>query len=104
LRERPPRGVGDDEVVVIGLQADEEGRLNAPSAGQVVLAVPSPEVLAQDAEEVQRVIRGVGPGTEPLVIVIEDADELRPEELAPVLAGAQHARRSVILRITMAGE
>jgi hypothetical protein len=103
LRERPPRGVDDDEVILVGLQADEEGRLNAPSAGQVVLAVPSPEVLAQDAEEVQRVIRGTGPGTEPLVIVIEDADELRAEELAPVLAGARHARRSVILRITVAG-
>jgi hypothetical protein len=33
------------------------------------------------------------------VVVIEVAEELREEELAPVLAGARRARRPVILRV-----
>jgi hypothetical protein len=64
-----------------------------------VLSVPSPESLAREADEVRRVIARAGTGVEPLVIVIEAAEELRDEELEPALAAAAHTSRPVILRV-----
>jgi hypothetical protein len=64
-----------------------------------VLSVPSPEALAREADEVRRVIAEAGTGVEPLVVVIEAAEELRDEELAPALAASAHASRPVILRV-----
>ena len=87
------------EVVVAGGPTDEEGNLEAAAAGQVVLSVPSPEALRRQAEEVGRVIREAGSGTEPLVVSVGVAEELREEEIAALLKAAGHARRAVILRI-----
>ncbi len=78
---------------------DEEGVLEPPSAGEVVLSVPSPEALAREADEVRRVIAHAGIGLEPLVVEVEAADELRKEELAAVLEAAAQSTRPVILRI-----
>jgi hypothetical protein len=78
---------------------DAEGVLEAPAAGQVVLSVPSPEALEREAGEVRRVIGQAGTGVEPLVVVVEAAEELREEELAAVLDAASHTSRAVILRI-----
>jgi hypothetical protein len=78
---------------------DTEGNLQPPVAGEVVLSVPSPETLAREAGEVRRVIARAGTGDEPLVLVVEAAEELREEELAPVLEAASHTSRAVILRI-----
>jgi len=64
-----------------------------------VLSVPSPEALAQQAREVRRVIAEAGTGVEPLIIEVEAAEELRGEELAPVLEAAAHSSRAVILRV-----
>ena len=44
-----------------------------------------------------------GSGVEPLVIVVEAADELREEELAAVVDAAGHASRPAILRVMRDG-
>jgi hypothetical protein len=99
LGARPPTSVaGVDVVVQIGA-TDTEGNLQPPAAGEVVFSVPSPEALAREADEVRRVIVHAGTGDEPLVLVVEAAEELRDEELAPVLEAASHTARAVILRI-----
>jgi hypothetical protein len=64
-----------------------------------VLSVPSPEALARDADEVRRVIEGAGTGVEPLVVVVEAADELRDDDLASIVEATGGTSRSVILRI-----
>jgi hypothetical protein len=99
LRTQPPAGVAADEFVVEIGATDTEGNLEPPAAGEVVLSVPSPEALAREAGEVRRVIAHAGMGDEPLVLVVEAAEELRDEELAPVLEAAGHTSRAVILRI-----
>jgi len=103
LREAPPAGVAGGEVVVEAGPTDDEGNLEAISAGEVVLSVPSPEGLARDADAVRQVIARAGTGVEPLVVVVEAAEELRDEELAPVLAATAHTSRAVILRVIRDG-
>ena len=44
-------------------------------------------------------ISRAGTGVEPLVVVVEAAEELREDELASVLDAASHASRPVLLRI-----
>ena len=99
LSGQKPQSVASGEVVVEVGPTDTEGQLEPPPAGQVVLSVPSPEALEREAAEVRRVIGQAGTGIEPLVVVVEAAEELREEELAAVLEGASHTSRAVILRI-----
>jgi hypothetical protein len=73
------------------------------TGGEVVLSVPSPETLERESDEVRRVIGHAGTGTEPLVVEVEAADELRDEELAAVVEAARHTSRSVILRVLRDG-
>lgn len=87
------------EVAVEAGPTDAEGNLESPAAGQVVLSLPSPEALEREADEVHRVIAHAGTGTEPLVVVVEAAEELREEELAAVIDATHHTSRAVILRI-----
>jgi hypothetical protein len=86
------------EVVVEAGPTDAQGRLEA-LPGQVVLSLPSPEALEREAEQVRHVIGEAGTGVEPLVVVVEAAEELREEELAALLQAASHTSRAVILRI-----
>jgi hypothetical protein len=90
--------VASGDVVVEGGPTDAEGRLEA-LPGQVVLSLPSPEALEREADEVRHVIGGAGTGIEPLVVVVEAAEELREQELAALLDAASHTSRAVILRI-----
>jgi|SRR5271154_378059 len=99
LSEQTLASVASGEVVVEAGPTDAAGNLESPAAGQVVLSVLSPEALRRDAEEVRQVIRHAGTGVEPLVIVVEAAEELRDDELAAVLDAASHTSRSVILRV-----
>jgi hypothetical protein len=99
LGEQPLAAVASGEAVVEAGPTDAEGNLEAPAAGEVVLSVPSPEALRHEAAEVRRVVEHAGTGTEPLLLVIEAAEELREDELAAVLQAAEHASRPVILRI-----
>jgi hypothetical protein len=99
LRDTPPTAVADGRVVVEHRPTDSEGNLEASAAGEVVLSVPSGEALAREREEVRRVIARAGTGTEPLVIVVEAAEELRDDELEPPLEASRHSSRPVILRV-----
>ncbi len=90
---------GRDEVVIVGMAADPEGSLPPPEAEHVVVSVPSPEALAEEPDAIRRAIEDGGAGVEPMLIVVDEAEELREEELAPVIAATQHASRDVILRV-----
>lgn len=103
LREQAPPSVAGGEVAVIAGPTDERGNLEASRAGEVVLSVPSPETLRREPEQVERVIRGAGTGAEPLVVVVEAAEELREQELGALLDAASHTSRAVILRIVRDG-
>jgi hypothetical protein len=99
LSAQAPQSVANGEVVVDVGPTDDQGALEPPAAGEVVLSVPSPEALAREADEVRRVIARAGTGVEPLVVVVEAAEELREDELAAILDAAGHTSRPVILRI-----
>jgi hypothetical protein len=99
LAAQAPDGGAAGEVVVVAGTSDAQGNLESIAAGQVVLSLPSPEALERDAVEVRRVIGQAGMGVEPLVIVVEAAEELRQVELDAVLDAAKHTSRAVILRI-----
>jgi hypothetical protein len=99
LSGQPPRSVASGEVVVQVGPNDVEGRLEAPSAGQVVLSLPSPEALEREASEVRRAIGQSGTGVEPLIVAVAAAEQLRDEELAVLLDAARRTPRAVILRI-----
>jgi hypothetical protein len=99
LAAEPPTSVASGEVAVVRGPVDAAGRLEPPAAGQVVLSVLSPEALRREADELRRLVGGAGTGTEPLVVEVEAAEELRDDELSAVLDAARHASRAVILRI-----
>ena len=103
LRAQALASLASGEVVVEDGPTDAGGALEASTAGQVVLSVPSPESLRREAAEVRRVIAHAGTGVEPLVVVVEAAEELREEELTAVLEAATHTSRAVILRIVRDG-
>jgi hypothetical protein len=99
LSAEPPRSVASGDVVVQLGPTDARGHLEALSAGQVVLSLPSPEALERQADDVHRAIGQSGTGVEPLLVVIEAAEEIRDEELDVLVAAARHSSRAVIVRI-----
>ena len=99
LADNPLPSVVSGDVVTEAGPVDAEGFLEPPPDGEVVIAYPSPEALAREADEVRHVIAGAGPGVEPLVVIIERAEELHEVELAPLVDGAAHTERAVIMRI-----
>ena len=64
----------------------------------MVLSFLSPEDLRREAEQVRQEIRPYD-SSEPPVVVIEVAEELREDELAALLQVADKASRTVILCI-----
>lgn len=96
--ERPQSLTSGDAVVEAG-PADEAGALVPPDHGEVVLSLPSPEALRRERDEVRRVIKEAGQAVEPLVVVVEAAEELRDEELVAGIEAAKESSRPVILRI-----
>ncbi len=99
LAATPPAAVAAGEAIVEHGPVDEQGVLEPPAAGRVVLTVPSPESLADQPDEIHRVLSHHEPGEEPLVVVIEYAEELRDEELAGVVEAARRTTLPVILRV-----
>ncbi len=91
--------VASGEAVVEGGPTDAHGNLESQPAGEVVLSFASPEALRRESDEVRRVIRGAGTGVQPIVVELEAAEELREDELMPLLEAARHSRRPVILRV-----
>ena len=102
LRTYPPPSVASGRAVVDRVAAEPDGRLGPPEAGEVIMSVLSPEALRSDQREVRDVVLQAAPGSAPLVILIEAAEELREDELAAVLDAAARADRAVVLRV-MAG-
>jgi hypothetical protein len=103
LQADPPPSLSGGDVVVERGPTDEEGVLEPPIAGQVVVSLPSPEALRREPGAVHHAIDDAGTSTEPIVVVIEAADELREQEVAAVVAAADRARRPVILRVIRDG-
>ena len=99
LRAGPPPSILGGRVVLDHIPADASGGLGPPEAAEVVMSVLSPEALTRDRQEVRDVVRRAAAGDEPLMIVVQAAEELREEELAVVLEAAERAGRLVILRI-----
>jgi hypothetical protein len=99
LAATPPDALAAGRVVVEPGPTDARGNLEAATAGQVVLSLASPEALRTRAGEVRRVLSHAGTGSEPLVVELEAAEELRGAELSAVLEAAEHAKRPVVLRI-----
>lgn len=94
-----PRSVANGDAVVEAGPADEAGALVPSDHGEVVLSLPSPEALTREREEVRRVITEAGQGVEPLVVVVEAAEELRDEELSAVIDVGNQSARPLILRV-----
>jgi hypothetical protein len=67
--------------------------------GEVVMSVLSPEGLVREPDELHRVLDRAGTGDAPLVVEVEAAEELRPDELDVILGAARRSPRPVILRI-----
>jgi hypothetical protein len=99
LDARALASISTGDVVVEAGAPDPQGHVEWDTAGQVVMSVPSPEALEREAGEVRRVIGHAGTGVEPLIVIVEAAEELREQELAALLSAATHASRPVILRI-----
>jgi hypothetical protein len=99
LRTAPPPSVTSGRVALEHVAGDVEGRLGPPEAGEVVMSVLSPEALIREGQQVQDVVRHAARADEPLVIIVQAAEELREDELAAVLAAAAHTHRRVILRV-----
>jgi hypothetical protein len=97
FRSEPPDGA--DRVALDPIDPAGSGRIEPPSPGKLVFSVPSPEELSRDRDELRRAIDAVGRGAEPLVIAVEAASELQPDELAAALDAAEHADRPVILAV-----
>ena len=99
LTTSPPEALSGGEIVVETGYTTADGHLEPSDAGAVVLSVPSPEALSREADEVRRVIARAGTGVEPLVVVVEAAEELRDDELAALLDATGNAPRPVLLRV-----
>jgi hypothetical protein len=98
LHAYPPPSLASGQVVLDHVLAGPDGRLEPPEAGEIVMSVPSPEALRQPSE-IRDVIRQAPARHEPLVIIVEAAEELREEELAVVVDAAERAHRQVIIRV-----
>ena len=99
LRADPLPSVASGQVVLDHVPREADGRLGPAEAGEVVMSVLSPEALRREPDEVRDVIRDAPDDREPLVIIVEAAEELREEELGVVLDAAARANRRVIVRI-----
>ncbi len=99
LVDDPPAPVGTGLVVVDVGATDGRGSLEALTAGEVVLSIPSPAALPAEADELRRILSRSGAGSQPLVVEIEAAEALSEFHLKLVLDAAGGADRPVILRV-----
>ncbi|MFZ0042649.1 MAG: hypothetical protein WAK93_15160 [Solirubrobacteraceae bacterium] len=87
------------DVLVQRAPTDAQGNLEAIAVGEVVLSVPSPETLERQADEIRQVVGHAGTGTQPLVVIVEAAEEFRDVDLAPLVEASRRTSRAVILRV-----
>jgi len=98
LHAYPPPSVASGQVVLDHVRAGADGRLEPPEASEIVMSVLSPEALRQPSG-VRDAIARAPDEHEPLMIIVEAAEELREEELAVVVDAAERAHRLVIIRV-----
>lgn len=103
LASEPPASVASGDAVVVEGLTDARGILEPPASGELVLSVPSADALPRVADEVRRVIAHAGTATQPLVVVVEAASELRDEHLTAIVEAAARTSRPVILRVIRGG-
>lgn len=103
LREEPPAALAAHNVLVQAGPTDEQGNLEA-LAGEVVFSVPGPQELARESEALQHAVRQAGTGTEALVVLVEAGEEFEDDQLAAIIAAAEHAHRPVFLRVIRPSE
>lgn len=96
LRDDPPAA---GRIVVVGIEPDEAGSIPPPPVAEVLLSVPSPETLPRQTDELRRVIERGPDVPEPLVILVEEAELVRDEELEPIVEVALRGRRTVVVRV-----
>jgi hypothetical protein len=99
LRADPPMSVANGHVVVEHFPLGDDGRLEAPDGGEVILTVLSPEALRREPERARDAARQAAESDQPPVIIVEAAEELREDELAVVLDAADRAHRILIMRV-----
>lgn len=99
LAADPPPSLSSGAAVLEIGPTSAEGLLEPPSAGEIVLSIPSPATIRREPAEIRRVLAHHSSGTEPPVIVIQTAEELREEELSVLVEAARHGSRTAILRI-----
>jgi hypothetical protein len=100
LREDPPASLASGRVALDHVvPAGPGGQLGPSEAGEVVMSVLSPEALVREQDELWQIVSRDKTGDEPLVIIVEAAEQLREDELGVVLDAAVRAGRPVILRI-----
>jgi hypothetical protein len=99
LRTSPPPA--GERIVLDVAAADSSGQ--PPSAGTVVLALPSPEGLLRERDALRRTIAQAGQVDEPLIVLLEAASELREDELRAALEAADRTERAVMLVVLRDG-
>jgi hypothetical protein len=99
LRTSPPPA--GKRIVLDVAAADSSGQ--PPSAGTVVLALPSPEGLLRERDALRRTIAQAGQVDEPLIVLLEAASELREDELRAALEAADRTERAVMLVVLRDG-
>lgn len=99
FRADPPPSLASGRVVLDHVAPQAGGSLGLPEAGEVVFSVLSPEALTRERQQVRDVIRHAPAAGQPLVIIVEAAEELREDELSVVLDAARRTDRPVILRV-----
>jgi hypothetical protein len=97
FRAEPPAGA--DAVTLDPVDPAGSGRIELPSPGRLVFSVLAPEELPRERDALRRAVGQAGAGAEPLVIAVEAASELQPDELAAAVDAAAHAERPVILTV-----
>jgi hypothetical protein len=96
LQKEPPPSAADRRVVIEPVQPGADGRIVPPEAGRVVLSFLSPEDLRREAEQIGREF-SLNTGSEPPVVVLQVAEELREDQLGILLRAAEQAKRTVLL-------
>jgi hypothetical protein len=99
LRADPPPSVTSGRVLLEHVPREADGRLGPPAAGEIVMSVLSPEALTREPDQVRDVISNAPDHHQPLVIIVQAAEELREDELAVVLDAAASTDRPVIMRV-----
>jgi hypothetical protein len=105
LRDDPPTRAQGDSVSLDPVAPPISGSatIEPPTPGQVVYALPSPESLVRERQELHSAISGAPHGNAPLVIVIEAGNELRDDELEAAVDAADTTSRPVILTVLRDG-